>query len=243
MIRWKLKFPGRGAFTDGPTMSQIRRCPGVVTVDGRVETPRGTFEFEGAEHPPAGTQMELILHFRNKMLTARSLDEIRKYQEWSAAYDADRAARRPDRSVEEAQSRMTVADRIMAQLGAVAGVWHLQSSWGYKVHAIFDEPFIRGRFKRAAAGAALCSGKVEDDFRSQIHGAGTNMCLRICPACRRIAEHLRNPVKLAQKNVSEKVNSPTAENRTSGTAGGNICHAPNSLANLHHGHRPDEVKE
>lgn len=89
---------------------------------------------------------------------------------------------------------MPLADRLTVLLGALAGTWHFQSAWGLKVHAIFDQPFERGRFKRDV-GTALCSGKVEDDRGDRIFGCDARGSLDICPACRRMAERLRNPVK------------------------------------------------
>jgi hypothetical protein len=97
---------------------------------------------------------------------------------------------------------MTVTERLLAEIGAVDGVWHLQGGWGYKAHVCFDETFVRGRFRRAA-GTLLCSGKAERDMsplmierdKATLAGPDGTFTLDLCLACRRKAEHLRNPVK------------------------------------------------
>jgi hypothetical protein len=101
---------------------------------------------------------------------------------------------------------LTVEDRLRAELEDVAGVWHLQGGYGYKAHVVFDETYVRGRFTRAA-GTQLCDGKDPDDVSTlmisrdnhTLAGPDGTFTLNLCPACRRKAEHLRNPVKRAPR--------------------------------------------
>ena len=95
---------------------------------------------------------------------------------------------------------MTVTERLLAEIGAVDGVWHLQGGWGYKAHVCFDETFVRGRFRRAA-GTLLCSGKAERHMsplmierdKATLASPDGTFTLDLCPACRRKAEHISNP--------------------------------------------------
>jgi hypothetical protein len=90
---------------------------------------------------------------------------------------------------------VNILERLLAKIGPVEGIWHFQGGYGYKAHVLFDEPFVRGRFKRAV-GTLLCSGKVETDyFGDKFTGADANGTLELCADCRRKAEHLRNPVR------------------------------------------------
>ena len=94
---------------------------------------------------------------------------------------------------------MTVTERLLAEIGAIDGVWHFRA--GGTQGTRLPRRGICPRTIRAPPPALLCSGKAERDMsplmierdKATLAGPDGTFTLDLCPACRRKAEHLRNP--------------------------------------------------
>jgi hypothetical protein len=114
--RYSLVCNGVSRFMDGATMTQIRAFPGVVTSDGRAETRFGTFEFKDAPPWPAGTLLDMYVHFRKGTLSATSVEEMRAYLvEDKADTAARRAAVRAANNIWRAEKAARDAAKLAAK--------------------------------------------------------------------------------------------------------------------------------